>query len=95
MENGQRNDIASYFEKYPDIPKEVILKEDICRLGLRFTEASLKAAEGCREKVYFQFSWDRAPIEGMENRRILRVSPNDIRFRGGPWNIEPSLRAYL
>lgn len=88
MQDQQTNDIASYFEKYPDIPKEVILKEDILRLGLRFTEAALKAAEGCREKVYFQFSWDRAPIEGMEKQENLRV-PNDIRFRGGPYDIQP------
>jgi len=88
MKNEQSNSVASYFKKYPDVPKEVILHEDINRQGLSFTEASLQAAEGCREKVYFQFSWDRAPIEGMQKRENVRV-PNDIRFRGGPYDILP------
>jgi len=88
MQNQERNEIAFYFEKYPDVPKEVILKEDINRLGLRFTEAALQAAEGYREKVYFQFSWDLIPAERMEKLENLRV-PNDIRFRGGPYDIQP------
>ena len=88
MQNQQGHGIASYFEKYPDVPKEVVIKEDILRLGLRFTEAALQAAKGCREKVYFQFSWDRAPVEGMEKQEHMRV-PNDIRFRGGPYDFRP------
>jgi hypothetical protein len=90
MEDEKKNNVAAYFEKYPDVPKEVILKEDIMRLGLRFTEEALKAAEGFREKVYFQFAWDRAPAEGMEKRENLRV-PNDIRFSGGPYGLQPIL----
>lgn len=90
MQKRQKNDIASYFEKYPDAPKEVVIKEDILRLGLRFTESALKAAEGCREKVYFQFAWDMTPIEGMENREYLRV-PNDVRISGGPHDFQPFL----
>jgi len=90
MQNHHRDEIAFYFEKYPDVPKEVILKEDIMRLGLSFTEAALKAAEGFREKVYFQFAWDRAPVEGMEKQENVRV-PNDIRFMGGPYGLQPFL----
>ena len=90
MENGQSNDIASYFEKYPDIPKEVILKEDICRLGLRFTESfSLRPPKDAGKRSISSFHGTVLPSKGWKNRRVLRVSPNDIRFRGGPWNIEP------
>jgi hypothetical protein len=90
MQGQQRSEVAAYFEKYPDVPKEVIIKEDINRLGLRFTEAALKAAEGCREKVYFQFSWDIAPIEGMEKQENLRV-PNDMKIKGGIYDLQPTI----
>ena len=79
MEKQERHEIAAYFEKYPDVPKEVVLKEDILRLGLRFTEAALEAAKGCREKDYFQFSWDRVTAEGMEKQEYSRA-PNDLQY---------------
>jgi len=36
--------IESYSRKYPDVPPEVILKEDLLRLGVMLTDAALEAA---------------------------------------------------
>ena len=49
--------LDQYFDKYPEIPLEVIVKEDLLRLGIKFTEAALNAATGCRPKSYFLFSY--------------------------------------
>ena len=87
MKNEQQDGIASFFEKYPDVPKEVILKEDILRLGMHFTEPALEAAEGFREKVYFQFAWDRAAAEGNDDQQRKRV-PNEVMFKKGPWDLK-------
>ena len=82
----RRQPLESYIEKYPDIPIEVILKEDLLRLGVRFTDAALDATKGCRLKSYFLFSFDRIPHDQMEKDESARV-PDDMDFLGGPYNL--------
>ena len=41
--------VETYARKYPCVPREVILKEDLLRLGLSFTAAAMEAAKGCRK----------------------------------------------
>ncbi len=86
MREGQREPIETYFDKYPDVPLEVILKEDILRLGLRFSETAMEAAEGCRPKSYYLFSFDRISHDEMEKEESSRV-PDDIDFLGGPYDL--------
>ncbi len=43
--------VEDYAAKYPGVPMEVILKEDLLRLGVRFAPAALAAAKGCRSQA--------------------------------------------
>ena len=60
--------VESYAKKYPDIPKEVILKEDLLRLGLNITKDAMELSKGCREQAYYLFSYG-----GVVQRRINYV----------------------
>ena len=44
--------------EFPDIPMEAIVKQDVLRLGVRFTKDSLRIASGYKPKDYFIFSFD-------------------------------------
>jgi len=70
-------------QEFPDLPPEAILKEDLLRQGLAFSDAALRAADGSKPKSYFIFSFDRSPIEGMELSENLRA-PEEIALSGGP-----------
>ncbi len=86
MENN-RQPLEVYFDRYPDIPLEVIIKEDLLRQGLKFTEAAMQAAETCRRKSYFLFSYDRISHDEMEQDEGSRV-PEDIDFFGGSYGLK-------
>ena len=47
--------VESYAKKYPDVPEEVILKEDLLRLGLNVTRDAMELSKGCREQAYYLF----------------------------------------
>src|SRR5205814_10522566 len=75
--------IESYSRKYPDVPPEVILKEDLLRLGVMLTDAALEAARGCRTQAYYLFSYN---ISGHHDLKegVSTAAPEDIVFRDGP-----------
>ena len=82
--------IEDYFNKYRDVPHEVILKEDLLRLGLRFTEAALVYAEDRRTKSYYLFSFDKVAHDDMKKKESARV-PEDIRLSGGQYDLRPTI----
>ena len=63
--NTEQKILEFYFDRYPEVPLEVIIKEDLLRLGIKFTDAAMKAAKGCRLKSYFLFSYDRIAHDEM------------------------------
>lgn len=79
-----------YFERYSDVPPEVIVKEDILRLGLRFTEAALQAAEGCRRKSYYIFSYNMVTLDQLTQGEAFRA-PEEIRLSGGLYGLRPTV----
>ncbi|MCA9321903.1 MAG: radical SAM protein, partial [Planctomycetes bacterium] len=82
IEERHRERIESVHAEFPDIPLEAVLKEDILRLGIWFTDAALAAAGEYARKSYFIFSFDRKPLEDMaETPRV--GAPEEIRFSGG------------
>ncbi|MBI4503520.1 MAG: radical SAM protein [Gemmatimonadetes bacterium] len=87
---GQELRIEDYFERYRDVSGEVILKEDILRLGLKFTEAALTRAKDHRIKSYYLFSFDRISHDEMQKRESARV-PEDIRFSKGQYGLRPTI----
>ncbi len=78
--------IESFFDKYEDVPKEVILKEDLLRLGMRFSEKALDAAKNCRPRSYFLFSYDVISRDEMKHNEAYRT-PDDVFFYGGPHDL--------
>jgi len=42
--------LESYFKKYPDVPKETILKQRLLSLGHWFSDAALRATAGALVK---------------------------------------------
>ena len=72
--------IEQYFARYPDVPREVIVKEDILRLGVRFSPPALDRATGFKLKTYFLFTYDRSDNQGVR-------APQDIYLGGGPYGL--------
>lgn len=79
-------------QKYPEVPFEAILKQDLLRLGVGFSPDSLRIAAGFKPKDYFIFSFDLATLEDLEKEgeHMLRA-PEEVRFKGGPWDLAPTI----
>jgi hypothetical protein len=78
--------VEIYGAKYPDVPLEVILKEDLLRLGVRLTPAALAAAKGCRSQAYYLFSYNISGHDEM-GEGVSTAAPEDIIFREGPYGL--------
>ena len=76
--------IEIYAKKYSDVPKEVILKEDLLRQGLDLSPAALKAAANSRPQAYFLFSYNMSDHGDMDEGEwksscISKILPiNDV-----------------
>ena len=77
--------LEQYIAKYPDVPPEVILKEDLLRQGMRLTPAAMEAAKGCRAQAYYLFSYNIS--EHKEMGDVSTTAPEDIIFSGGPYGL--------
>ncbi|MDP2726606.1 MAG: hypothetical protein Q8P59_03590, partial [Dehalococcoidia bacterium] len=84
----RQEELEYFFQRYPQVPREVILKEDLLRLGFTFSEAALQASAGCRLKSYRMFSYDRVKLTQMGNQEGLKV-PEDITIQGGIYGLRP------
>lgn len=78
--------LESYAKKYPDVPLEVILKEDLLRLGISLSADAIKAAEGCRTQAYYLFSYNMSEHSELEGN-LSTSAPEDIIFKGGPYQL--------
>jgi hypothetical protein len=65
--------LEAYFKKYPDVPKETILKQHLLSLGHWFSDAALLAAEGALVKSYRLFSYDLIPMAELKRGEHRRV----------------------
>lgn len=86
----RKKELESFFKKYPDVPKEVIVKEDILRHGVRFSKAALERAQEGRSRSYFIFSYDRTPLEEMEYGESQKA-PDEVRLERGPYHLRKTL----
>ncbi len=87
--------VESYAKKDPDVPEEVILKEDLLRLGLNVTRDAMELSKGCREQAYYFFSYNISSHDELADG-VSTKAPEDIRFHGGPYGLRPtSVRVVL
>lgn len=82
------SEIETLSGRYPDIPIEAIIKEDLLRQGMAWTQEALDIAASFKLKAYFIFSFDMVPISDMEQREHAKA-PEEIRLSGGPYNLQP------
>jgi hypothetical protein len=80
--------IEDLAERYPDIPMEVVVKEDLLRRGMAWTPEALGIAESFKLKAYFICSFDMVPISEMGQKENLKA-PEEVRLIGGPCNFKP------
>jgi hypothetical protein len=78
--------VEEYASRYPDVPREVILKEDLLRLGMSLTDSAIEAARGCRTQAYYLFSYNISG-HGEMKEGVSTEAPEDIIFRGGPYDL--------
>ena len=76
-----------YARKYADVPREVILKEDLLRRGVTFTDAAMEAARGCRTQAYYLFSYNISAHHDLK-AGMSTAAPEDFLFRGGPHGLK-------
>ncbi len=87
--------VVSYAKKYRHIAPEVILKEDVLRLGMSFSRDALEFARGCRSQAYFLFSYNISPHDQL-GPALSSQAPEDIKLVGGPMALErTSVRVVL
>ena len=85
-------ELEAFFKRFPSVPSEVIVKEDVLRLGESYSDAALQAAEGSQLKAYHIFSFDRVQVGKMRLGESLRA-PEEIRIQGGPYRLRPTVIA--
>ncbi|HUK42208.1 MAG TPA: hypothetical protein VLX11_14235, partial [Candidatus Acidoferrales bacterium] len=81
-------DLELYFTKYPDVPKETILKQHLLSLGHWFSDAALDATAGALVKSYRLFSYDLVPMSEFKRNEHRRV-PEHFVFLNGPYRMRP------
>lgn len=79
-----------HIEAFSQLPAEAIIKQDVLRMGLRFSEAAMNIAAGFKPKDYFIFSFDLIEIKDMTQEEHLRV-PEEIRLQGGQFNLAKTI----
>ena len=82
------SEIEILAERNRDIPFEAIVKEDILRRGMAWSPEALAIAAEYKNKSYFIFSFDMAPISDMENKENIKA-PEEVRLVGGTYHFRP------
>ena len=80
--------LEGYYKKYPDVPKETIVKQHMLSLGHWFSDAALNASEGALVKSYRLFSYDLVPMSYFKRNEHRRV-PEHFVLINGPYNMRP------
>src|SRR4030067_1461878 len=82
------DELESYFAGYGDLPREIILKHDLLRVGHWFTDAALELASQALVKSYRLFSYDLMPMKDMK-RKEHRKTPEWFTIRRGIYGLRP------
>src|SRR6266540_3328653 len=74
--------------RFPHVPREAVLKEDLLRTGIAFDDAALSDnLDGeVKPKSYFIFSFDQKPLAEL-GEAARRRPPEEIALTGGPYGL--------
>ena len=78
--------------RFPEVPPEAVLKEDLLRTGIAFDESALTDnLDGeIKPKSYFIFSFDQKPLAEL-GAAALRRPPEEIALTGGPYELRRTI----
>src|SRR6478735_6402891 len=88
----RRSLVESLVERYPDVPPEAVLKEDLLRTGIAFDDTALSDnLDGeVKPKSYFIFSFDQKPLTEL-GEAALRRPPEEVALTGGPFGLRRTI----
>jgi hypothetical protein len=84
--------VEGLMTRFPHIPREAVLKEDLLRTGIAFDESALTDnLEGeIKPKSYFIFSFDQKPLAEL-GEAATRRPPEEIALTGGPYELRRTI----
>lgn len=89
---SKRKELEGLFKQFPDVPREVIIKEDVLREGVAFTQPALEYGGTRRTKLYggglFTYDYVR-PEEALD---IIGRVPDEIQIHKGLYGLRNRLR---
>lgn len=80
--------IEDLMGRFPHIPREAVIKEDLLRGGMAFDESALTDNENgeVKPKSYFIFSFDHRTLPEL-GEAALRRPPEEVVLTGGPYDL--------
>ena len=84
--------VESLMDRFPSVPREAVLKEDLLRTGIAFSRAALSDnLDGTvKPKSYFIFSFDQQPLAKL-GEAAERRPPEEIALTGGPYGLRRTI----
>ncbi|HET6233288.1 MAG TPA: radical SAM protein [Longimicrobiaceae bacterium] len=84
--------VEGLIARFPHIPREAVLKEDLLRTGMAFDDSALTDnLDGeVKPKSYFIFSFDQKPLAQLGNA-AKRRPPEELALTGGPWELRRTI----
>src|SRR5439155_19693789 len=84
--------VESLIERFPSVPPEAVLKEDLLRSGIAFADSALSDnLDGAvKPKSYFIFSFDQQPLAEL-GEAARRRPPEEIALTGGPHGLRRTI----
>src|SRR5581483_5755174 len=84
--------LESLIDRFPSVPPEAVLKEDLLRTGIAFDDAALSEnLDGAvKPKSYFIFSFDQQPLASL-GEAARRRPPEEIALTGGPYGLRRTI----
>jgi hypothetical protein len=84
--------VESLIERYPAVPAEAVVKEDLLRTGIAFDDSALSdnLDGSVKPKSYFIFSFDQRPLAEL-GEAAKRRPPEEIALSGGPHGLRRTI----
>ena len=84
--------VEDLMSRFPDIPREAVVKEDLLRSGIAFDDSALtQNLEGdVKPKSYFIFSFDQKPLAEL-GEAARRRPPEELALSGGPYELRRTI----
>jgi hypothetical protein len=84
--------LEDLIERFPHVPPEAVLKEDLLRTGIAFDESALTDnLDGeVKPKSYFIFSFDQKPLAQL-GEAATRRPPEEVALTGGPYGLRRTI----